>query len=419
MTSGAGATTFLLTEIVGSVGLWEADERRMATVTERLDGLVRILAARHRGSLVKPRGEGDSHFLVFADPVDAVACAAALLREVADEPLLAVRAASHVGPADERDGDWYGSTVNRCARLRAAAHARQAVVSAAIAEAVAGRLDPEVTLVSLGRHRLKDLDEPTEVFQVVAPGVVGEHPPLTSLPKEPGLPRPATTLVGREADVEAVVARLAPGRVVTVTGAAGVGKTRVALEAALRWAAENDRPVVRAPDRAPDAALVLVDDADPQVAAGAEWSVLATSRSPLGVRDEVIVRLAPLDLLETARLLEDRTGRPDLHELVSLLDGLPLAVELLARRAASLPADELDRRLRRDPLATLGGNRRADPARHASMERALAWSWDRLDALDRVALLHARPGDERWMRDGWHETDGPGVLVRAFLDQQR
>ena len=428
------AVTFLLTEVVGSVERWEEDEAAMAAATERLDSIVVDLVAAHRGTLVKPRGEGDSHFLTFDDPADAVACAVALQRAVADEPLLPLRSGCNVGAAEMRGGDWYGTTVNRCARLRAAAHARQALVSAEVADALGslGRRLDGVTLRSLGRHRLKDLDEPAEVFQLCAPGLVEEHPPLSTLAMSHGLPLPRSSFVGRDSELASVVGLLHDRRVVTLTGAPGVGRTRLALEAAAAWWDREGHPVrlLSAPTsvdavtaaRRSAGELLVVDDAGEELrGAVVPGPALITAAGPLGVEGEAVVRLSPLDEFDSAHLLHERLSDEVVLPpgLVGYCDGLPLAIELLARRASSVDADVLARRLSAHPLAVLGGDRRADPPRHASMKATFDAAFQRLEPDARSELLAAAPGDPRWAALGWHEPEGPIPLIAAFLDEQR
>jgi class 3 adenylate cyclase len=410
--------TFLLTEVVDSIKRWEEDDASMAAATGRLDAIVRDLVQAHGGVLVKPRGEGDSHFLTFDTPVDAVRCAVALQRAVADEPALALRTASHVGHAEMRDGDWYGTTVNRCARLRAAAHGRQSLVSAEVAEAVGDALPDDVSLLSLGRHRFKDLDEPVEVFQICAAGLVEDHPPLASLAHSHGLLLPRSSFVGRAEECAHIVDLLVGGAVVTVTGAPGVGKTRTALEAAVQWWDRTGAPV-RLGARLADDDLVLSDDASsgaPPIAGPA----LLTARAPLGLADEVVVRLSPLDELHAEALLHDRVAddTPLPSGLVAACDGLPLAVELLARRASAVDPAVLAERLDADPLAVLGGDRRADPPRHASVRAAFAAAFDALTPAQQTDLLGAAPGDPEWVARGWHEADAPLPLVARFLAER-
>src|ERR687883_302169 len=125
-----GTVTFLFTDIQGSTALWEQHPQAMRLALARHDALVEASGAQHGGTVVRPRGEGDSRFAVFARATAAVAAAAALQQALYAEPWptptpLRVRMALHTGEADLRDGDYYGTAVNRCARLRAAAHGGQ------------------------------------------------------------------------------------------------------------------------------------------------------------------------------------------------------------------------------------------------------------------------------------------------------
>src|SRR5262252_5736820 len=144
----------------------------MRAALARHDVLAEDAIVRHDGTVVKSRGEGDSVFAVFARATDGIAAAFDLQRQLAAEPWpetaqSRVRMALHTGEADLRDGDYYGSPVNRCARLRALAHGGQVLLSGTTAESVRGKLPGGATLRGLGRHRLKDLAEPERVFQLL------------------------------------------------------------------------------------------------------------------------------------------------------------------------------------------------------------------------------------------------------------
>src|SRR5262245_42692350 len=200
--------------------------------------LIEFLTAQHGGQLVRPRGEGDSRFCVFARATDAVAAAAAVQRALhaeawPPETPLRVRLALHTGEAGLRDGDYYGSAVNRCARLRAIAHGGQTVLSLATEELVRDTLPLGVTLQDLGEHRLGDLRRPARVFQVFVDGAPAAFPPLRALDALPhNLPLQLTSFVGRERELAAVHGLLAGHRLVTLTGPGGTGKTRLAQQAA-------------------------------------------------------------------------------------------------------------------------------------------------------------------------------------------
>src|SRR5579859_5221017 len=181
-----GTITFLFTDVEGSTRLWEAQPQAMRQVMARHDALLTAIFERHDGVVVRPRGEGDSLFCVFVRASAAVAAALAGQRALAAEDWgeigsLRVRMALHTGEADLREGDYYGSAVNRCARLRAAGHGGQIVLSQATALLVRSGLLEGCGLLDLGRHRLKDLSQPEQLYQLEGPGLLAEFPPLLTL----------------------------------------------------------------------------------------------------------------------------------------------------------------------------------------------------------------------------------------------
>ena len=179
----------------------------MRVTVARNDEIVEGQVAENAGVVVRPRGEGDSRFAVFMRASDAVAAACAIQRALhaetwpVPEPFN-IRLALHTGEADVREGDYYGSAINRCARLRDAAHGGQVILSAVTASLARERLPTGATLRSLGRHRLRDLPEPDEIFQLIQPELPAEFPPLRSLSASPhNLPVQMTSFVGREQDL--------------------------------------------------------------------------------------------------------------------------------------------------------------------------------------------------------------------------
>jgi class 3 adenylate cyclase len=235
-----GTVTFLFTDVEGSTRLWEQhpDAARAALVEH--DALIELLTEQHGGCLVRPRGEGDSRFAVFARASDAVAAAAAIQRALHETSWptptpLRVRMALHTGEADLREGDYYGSAVNRCARLRAIAHGGQTLLSGVTAGLVGTTPPGGAELRSLGLHRLRDVAEPEHVHELTVAGLPDRFPALRTLGTTPNnLPALATPLVGREDLVASAVALVRrPGtRLVTFTGPGGTGKTRVSLQVA-------------------------------------------------------------------------------------------------------------------------------------------------------------------------------------------
>jgi class 3 adenylate cyclase len=231
----SGTVTFLITDIQGSTRLWQANESAMRAALSRHDELLRKAVGDHDGVVFSSMGDGIA--AAFSSASAAVSAA------VAGQDLLAgeewptaipvrVRMGLHTGEAELRDGDYFGSAVNRAARLMAAGHGGQVLMSGATA-AVLG--DAGVMFVDLGEQRLRDLDRPMHVFQV------GQEafPPLRTLDAYPGnLPLLATSFVGRESELVELEEALKTNRLVTLTGVGGVGKTRLALQVAAHLVAE-------------------------------------------------------------------------------------------------------------------------------------------------------------------------------------
>jgi predicted ATPase/class 3 adenylate cyclase len=233
----SGTVTFLFTDLEGSTRLWEQHPDAMRPALERHDALLREAVEQHGGRVVKTTGDGLHG--VFVSTRDALDAALAAQRLLAAETWsvpggLRVRMGLHTGDAVARDGDYYGPATNRAARVMAAAHGEQVVVSHATEEIVRDSLPDGVALLDLGEHRLPDLARPERIFQVVATGLRRDFPPLRSLDAMPGnLPGQLTSFVGRELEREAIADALLASRLVTVTGVGGVGKSRIAVQVAL------------------------------------------------------------------------------------------------------------------------------------------------------------------------------------------
>src|SRR5947209_6130648 len=199
-----GTVTFLFTDIEGSTRLWEEHPDAAREALARHDRLVEEIVERNGGSVVRPRGEGDSRFAVFSRATGAVSAAAELQIALQNEPWrtpvpLKVRMALHTGEADLREGDYYGSAVNRCARLRSAAHGGQILLSEVTYGLVHDALPEGLEVLDMGEHRLKDLIRPEHIFQLVVSGLPSHFPPLKTLDYRPNnLPLHPTPLIGRD-----------------------------------------------------------------------------------------------------------------------------------------------------------------------------------------------------------------------------
>jgi predicted ATPase len=227
MGAPSGTITFLFTDIEGSTRLWETAPDAMRTALARHDAIVRGTIEANSGYVFTTGGDGFGS--AFASPVDAVAAAGAAQSALDAEPwpkgaMLRVRMGVHTGVAEERDGDYFGPAVNTAARLMAVGHGGQVLCTSVTAELLEG-----VGVVDLGEHRLRDLSATRRVFQVG-----GERfPALRSLDTAVGnLPLQISSFVGRDRELGEVAAALGAARLVTVVGAGGVGKTRLAVRAA-------------------------------------------------------------------------------------------------------------------------------------------------------------------------------------------
>ena len=337
----------LFTDIEDSTPKWEEAPEAMAEALERHDAILNGAVTAHEGRLVKHTGDGV--LARFPGVIAAVAAAIDAQRRLRDTDFsgvggLAVRMGIHRGPAQERDGDLFGTTLNQCGRVMTAAHGGQVLATSAVAGALTGEGAPwceahGVGLMDLGEHRFKGLGSPERVFQITCPGLDQLFAGLRSLNARLGnLPAGLVELVGRSGVVEDVVARVPGSPLVTLTGPSGVGKTSVALHAAKAlvdefpdgvWVVDLSR-VVDAPGVAlaiaqtmgvaarqgqsldetlhdvlgARRALLVLDSAERPRAGtraaiaqllthGSPTRVLATSLSPLGVPGEVRVRVEP------------------------------------------------------------------------------------------------------------------------------
>src|ERR1700739_4381156 len=230
MTAAApwGVVTFLFTDVEGSTRRWEADAQAMRAALVAHDKVLRTAIEAYDGFLFSHTGDG--FVAAFASPMSAVNAAIDAQRELQ----LPVRMGLATGEAELRDGDYFGTVLNRAARVLAAGPGGQILV----AESTAGLLGG-VDLLDLGPRRLRDVPTPVGVFQVRAPGLQTDFPALRALDTSPGNLRPAaTSFIGRHAELAEVQAALRQHRVVTLTGVGGVGKTRLAQEVAAGLADE-------------------------------------------------------------------------------------------------------------------------------------------------------------------------------------
>jgi predicted ATPase/class 3 adenylate cyclase len=409
----SGVVTFLFTDIEGSTRLLhELGAEAYAEALAQHRQLVRAASAQCGG--VEVDTQGDAFFIAFANAPRAIDAAQRITDGLASGSIR-VRMGVHTGAPLVTEEGYVGADVHRAARIAAAGHGGQVVVSPATAELLGDRF----SLVPLGAHRLKDFDQPVSLFQLGE----GEFPPLKTIANT-NLPTPASSFLGREDELIEADRVIASTRLLTVTGPGGAGKTRFALELARRAREERFSDyrdgvfwVPLATLRDPDLVLetlaqvvgatggvrehigskqmlLLLDNFEQVVTAAGDLSglldacpnltTLVTSREVLRVRGEVEYQLPPLADDEGVLLFCERAQlKPsgEVHELCRRLEGLPLAIELAAARARMLSPAELLVRLS-ERLDLLKGGRDADP-RQQTLRAAIEWSHDLLAEAER------------------------------------
>ena len=448
-----GTATFLFTDIEGSTRLVEELGSDYGALLARHDELIRLACS---GGGAEVGTEGDSFFCVFGTAGDALEAAIRVQRAIATEPWtrgadVKVRIGIHTGEAELAAGVYVGIDVHRAARIMAAAHGGQILVSDATRALVSRAMPAGASLRDLGEHRLKDLPAPERLYQVTAEGLDAEFPPLRTIDSTPNnLPGSTSALVGRAAELEQL-ARLLRGdtvRLVTLTGPGGIGKTRLAVQAASDALEHYDDGVFfvdLSHAREPSAVLVAIaqttglsvpgdhdlhkalaahlrprqmllvldnfeqvmaaaDDAAQLVRECPKLALLVTSREPLRVRGEQQLPVPPLSLptgsagamgssAVTLFVERGREARPSF----GLDDETAAVVGEICARLDGLPlAIELAAaRLRlfspaelrdrlRGGLDVLGSGARDLPDRQRTLRDTIAWSYDLLDEDERA-----------------------------------
>ncbi len=408
-----GTVTFLFTDIEGSTRLLTERGDEYPELLEEHRRVLREAFERHQG--VEVDTQGDAFFVAFQRASDAVAAAQEAQRELE----LPVRMGIHTGEPQLVDAGYIGKDVHRAARIAAAGHGRQILVSQPTRD-----LCGEDRLLDLGQHRLKDLMAPERIYQLGE----GEFPPLRTLFRT-NLPVVATPLVGRERELAEAGALVRRHRILTLTGPGGSGKTRLAVHLAAAAADEfpdgvywvplqavRDPAIVEATIAATLGAdeglvahvgsrriLLLLDNFEQVIEAAsvvstligstANATVLVTSREPLQIAGEQTYPVEPLRLDEAEALFSERAravvpefvGNSEVSAICERLDRLPLAIELAAARVALLdPSDLLARLDERLPLLT--SRSRDAPTRQRTLRATIEWSYDLLEPEEQQAF---------------------------------
>ncbi len=461
-----GTVTLLFADVEGSTRLLNLLGERFGPARARMRELVREAAREHGGSEVDWAGDGV--FIAFSRARDAVAAAARIHRLLAAEPwpdeaAHRLRIGVHTGEPELGEEGYVGIDVVIASRICGSAHGEQVVVSQATRDVSGAEPLPGASYRPLGRHRLRDIPAAVQLFQLAAPGLREEFPPLKTLTAT-SLPALHHRLVGREdalARLEGVLEGSA--RLVTITGPGGAGKSRLALEVAAR--AALDRPVhlvglapISVAELVPSAigralgvresasqplidavadrlegtgALLYLDNLEHLPGAAAhvaalldrapDLQVLATSRTALNLTAEHVLPLAPLSIDDAATLFVELAAArgvvlhdealASVYEICRRLDGLPLAIELVAARLVVLPPAEIVRALEEGLALEMQGPIDL-PERQRTLRAAIDWSYGRLTESQR--LLH---GTLAVFRDGASLEDARALALTppAFL----
>ncbi|MFI5510304.1 LuxR C-terminal-related transcriptional regulator [Mycobacterium sp. NPDC051804] len=427
-----GTVTLLLADVEGSTRLWETQPDEMTAAFANLDRVLAEIVPTHSGVRPIEQGEGDSFVVAFGRASDAVACALDLQR-AALAPIR-LRIGLHTGEVQLRDeSNYIGPTINRTARVRDLAHGGQTVLSGTTADLVLDHVPPDAWLAELGSHPVRDLPRPERIVQLCHPDIRNEFPPLRTAKsaRSHNLPAQLTSFIGRAGQIDEIRELLRHNRLVTLTGAGGAGKTRLAIETAGEVADEFDGgvwwidlapvadpivvPVTIArtmglpdqPGRSPmdtvlrflsdQKVLLLLDNCEHLLDACGETittllnycsllTILATSRETVSVAGEVTWRVPSLSVDEDAVSLfidRARQSRPTFRaagedadlvsEICRRLDGMPLAIELAAARVRALSLRQISDSLN-DRFRLLTGGARNVLRRQQTLRASVDWS---------------------------------------------
>jgi predicted ATPase/class 3 adenylate cyclase len=482
----AGTVTFLFTDIEGSTQLWEKHPEAMKPALAKHDAILKETIESNHGHVIKTTGDGIH--AVFEKALDAVLTTLATQRALNSSfpPALApgasviqpssftikVRMGLHTGEAELRDNDYFGQTLNRAARIMSAGHGGQILLSDITAQVAREHLPDEVMLQDMGEHHLKGLLKPEHIFQVNAPELEHDFPPLQSLPtKTNNLPPPLTSFIGRERELTETTKRLASSRLVTLIGPGGTGKTRLSLQVAEEqlphfkdgvWFIElapisDPANIVSTVASAFDLRevqsvpvliilldylrakhlLLIFDNCEHLVEGSAQIAdqilhtcpqakIIASSREALGIDGESVYRVPSLPDEDATHLFVERATKADsrfhaternassIAQICSRLDGIPLAIELAAARVKIFSAEQIAERLDDRFKLLTGGSRTALP-RQQTLRALIDWSYTSLNEMEQRALRRLAVFMGGWTFDGAEAAIGESEALDGLV----
>ena len=472
----SGTVTLLLADIEGSTALWDGDHTAMTVAAAQADAIIDEAVESHGGTRPVEQGEGDSFVAGFARASDALACAVEIQRRTA-ESITRYRMGIHTGEVEVHDDRTYlGSAINRAARIRDAGHGGQILLSQTTADLAADlgtdHLPAGMVLLDRGVHGLRGLNRPEHIWELVSGGAATRaRPPLRSVGVPSNLGVELTTFVGRAEELAMVSTLLDDARCVTLTGAGGSGKTRLAMQAAARrlerhpggaWIADlapaedgdallgavcdaiGIPPSIDAVERIArqlggPPTLLILDNCEHLIDPAAQLAdsllrtcpaltVLATSREPLGIAGEVTFRVPSLGSDDAAALFLERGRRADptfslegidgdaVTDICTRLEGMPLAIELAAARLRTLTTTQIRAGLNDRFRLLIGGARTAVP-RHQTLQASVDWSYALLLDVEREVLNRLSVFAGSWsLRAAEAVCSGDGIEPHHVLD---
>ena len=443
-TRPSGTVTFLFTDIEDSTKLWEQYPEAMKVALATHDSILKEAIASNHGYIVKTTGDGV--FAVFTTALDGIKAAIAMQRGLLQTSAvlqLRVRMGLHTAEAELRDGDYFGQSINRTARIMSVGHGGRVLLSETTAQVVREHLPKASNLLELGEHYLKGLARPEKIAQLVLPDLQKDFPPLNSISTATNnLPTQLTSFIGREKEIAEIETLLDSSRLVTLTGSGGTGKTRLSIEVGAQelayfpngvWMIElaplsdpaqiipalaqafglqespfsplaslvtdylHDKKLLLILDNCEHLILACAHLADDLLHRCAALKILASSREALGIGGEMAYRTPSLADSESTRLFVERaraansqfsitdSNHSSIAQICSRLDGIPLAIELAAARTKLLSVDQIAARLDDRFKLLTGGSRTALP-RQQTLRALIDWSYELLSEEERALL---------------------------------
>ncbi|HJS17744.1 MAG TPA: adenylate/guanylate cyclase domain-containing protein [Anaerolineales bacterium] len=473
----SGTVTFLFTDIESSTQLWEKHPDEMRSALAQHDSILREAITANNGHVIKTTGDGVH--AVFEKAADAIRSTLVVQRALLTagffenpEAALRVRMGLHTGEAEFRDGDYFGQSLNRAARIMSIAHGGQILLSGITAEVIREHQPADAILQDLGEHPLKGLSRPEHLYQLGAPDLPQDFPAIKSSIQFPNnLPAQLTVFIGRERERAEVHEKLASARLLTLIGPGGTGKTRLSLQVGSEQAVHFKDGVwlvelapisdpayivsaiaslfeIREVQNIPliqllidfllsKELLLILDNCEHLIEACAEVAdqllhacpnlkIIASSREALGIDGETVYRVPSLNDDEATHLFVERATKADsrfhvtehnasfIAQICSRLDGIPLAIELAAARVKLFTPEQIAQRLDDRFRLLTGGSRTALP-RQQTLRALIDWSYQSLNETEQRAFRRLAVFSGGWLFEAAESVIGEDDAMDGLM----